>query len=446
MRAKYTWIAMFVVTLTVGARAADLSPATEAFHQTLVPLQGEALKRFTHGQLLFDSDWSIAPGPRKDLDGLGPLFSRLSCDGCHTRAGRGEPPRDPKFPMISMVVRLSVPGTGPEGGPKPHPVYGDQLDRNAVAGVPIEGRAFVSYTEVPGQYADGEPYSLRVPHYRFTDLGYGPLGSSTLFSARVAPILAGLGLVDAVPDDAILAIATEEAREGRVHGRPNFVWDVAAKKRRVGRFGWKAGQPSLRQQNANAFNRDIGITSTLYPENDCTSAETICVEVAAATPRRPKIDDELLGVATFFVASLAPPRPLHVGDPVAREGAKLFASAGCAACHRPTLKTGPNATAEFANKTFHPYSDLLLHDMGEGLADGRPEFDADGRSWRTPPLWGLGHIMVVNNHQFLLHDGRARGPAEAILWHGGEAEGAKEVFRRMSKAERAALIAFLEQL
>jgi CxxC motif-containing protein (DUF1111 family) len=427
------------------ARAGDGTLGTDAFQQLLGTLDSAQQARFARGKRLFESDWAIADAP-DGLDGLGPLFSRLSCDGCHTRAGRGEPPRRPDFPMISMTVRLSVPGTGPDGGPKPDPHYGDQLDRNAVAGVPVEGRPLVSYTEQTGHYGDGAPYSLRIPHYHITGLVHGSLGDGAMISARVAPALAGLGLLDAVPDDAIRALAVEEARAGQAHGRPNLVWDIAAGKLRAGHLGWKAGQPGLRQQNANAFNREIGITNPLYPSNDCTPVETACLAAARAAPRHPKIAADFLDAVTFYLSRLAPPRARRQENPRVRQGAALFARAGCAACHRPTLETGDSPDPALAHKTIHPYSDLLLHDMGEGLADGRPEFRADGRSWRTAPLWGLGLIEAVNGHDFLLHDGRARGPAEAILWHGGEAEAAKQAFRAMTRQERAALLAFLESL
>jgi CxxC motif-containing protein (DUF1111 family) len=428
------------------AFAANSTPDTSAFLHILGVLDKAESARFDLGKQLFEQDWAIAPGPHPGFDGLGPLFNRLSCDGCHTRAGRGEPPREPDHPMISMTIKLSVPGTDANGGPKPHPLYGDQLDRNAVAGVPIEGTALASYTGLEGKYVDGTPFSLRVPHYRFENLAFGPLGNDTLVSARVAPALVGLGLIDAVPDEAIKAIAAEEERDGTVHGRANLVWDMASHAMRIGRFGWKAGQPNVRQQNANAFNREIGVTSSLYPENDCTEVETACRTAAAEAPRHPKMTDEFLDATTFFLAHLAPPEPQSPASPDVERGAALFKSVGCVACHRPTLETGTGADARLAHLIIHPYTDLLVHDMGEGLADGRSEFKADGRSWRTAPLWGLGRLRSVNNHEFLLHDGRARGPAEAILWHGGEAEFAKEAFRQMSKTDRDALIAFLEQL
>ncbi len=428
------------------AQGAESVSTSDAYEQPLGAMSEAEAKRFQFGRALFERDWAIAPGPEPGFDGLGPLFDRLSCDGCHTHAGAGEPPREPGFPMVSMTVRLGVPGRDAHGGPLPHPVYGDQLDRNAVPGVPIEGRVSVRFSESEGRYADGERYSLRTPHYRFSRLAFGPLGRRALFSARVAPALVGLGLLAAVPDAEIEALAAEESSEGGVRGRPNRVFDVAGKAMRLGRFGWKAGVPSLLQQTANAFNRDIGITNPLYPENDCTAAETACWLVAAAAPRHPKIGDDFLTAVTFFVARLAPPGPGKPDDPQVKRGAALFEGAGCALCHRPTLETGDDPDAALAHKTIHPYTDLLLHDMGAGLADRRPEYGASGRSWRTAPLWGLGLSRSVAGHEFLLHDGRARGPAEAILWHGGEAAAAKEAFRRMSRGERAALVAFLEQL
>ncbi len=433
---------LLTAALGLLAWSASAQPAAtpeDGFRRTLGRLAGDRLAAFLLGRQLFENDWAIAPGPKPGLDGIGPMFNRLSCDGCHTLAGRGEPPRAPDFPMIGMVVTLSLADKSANAAPRPDPAYGRQLDRNAVAGVPPEGQVFVSFAEEPGRYADGETYSLRRPHYRFAELAYGPLAKDTLFSVRVAPQLAGLGLLEAVPEASLLAT------EGTAKiGQPNRVDAVGEAKRALGRFGWKAGQPTLRQQIASAFTLDIGITNPLYPENDCTAAELACRAAAATATRHPKLDAARLDAVVFYVAHLAPPARRNEEDPAVRQGETLFAEAGCAACHRSTLETGADADPDLARRTIHPYSDLLLHDMGEGLADGRPEFAASGRSWRTAPLWGLGQIAIVNGHEFLLHDGRARGPAEAILWHGGEAEGAREAFRRMTKPERAALVAFLE--
>lgn len=446
MRAGRFLMAACVAAATIGSAAAQQTRQPDAFLHPLDAQSGSMNAPFFLGRSLFERDWAMAPGPKPGFDGLGPLFSRLSCDGCHTHAGRGEPPVGPDYPMVSMTVRLSVPGVGAHGAPMPHPAYGQQLDRNAIPGVPVEGYATVSYIEIPGNYADGASYSLRKPALHFAALAYGPLGPATMVSARVAPALIGLGLLEAVPAQEIEALAREQARGGPVHGRPNYVWDLAARAPRIGRFGWKAGEPSLLQQNANAFELDIGITNPLFPANDCTPVETECSAAASAAQHHPKIGAAFLDAVTSFVANLAPPAQRGAGDPMVRRGAALFGRAGCIACHRPRLETADDPDLGVRKRAIHPYTDLLLHDMGADLADGRPEFAADGRSWRTAPLWGIGLIEAVNGRRYLLHDGRARNLAEAILWHGGEAKAAAEAFRNMTQEERAALLAFLDCL
>ena len=201
---------------------------------------------------------------------------------------------------------------------------------------------------------------------------------------------------------------------------------TSRQKARLAGFGWKAGAPGLEQQVANAFNRDIGITNPLYPQNDCTQVERACRAAAAAAPRHPKIGEDFLAAVTFFVARLAPPAPRRPEEPEVKRRRGAVQPAGCGACHRPALETGDDPDPALAHQLIHPYTDLLLHDMGAGLADKRPEYKAGGSSWRTAPLWGLSAAKSVSDHEFLLHDGRARGPAEAILWHGGEAAAARE--------------------
>ncbi|HUC62923.1 MAG TPA: di-heme oxidoredictase family protein [Alphaproteobacteria bacterium] len=428
------------------ARAETGTAPQDAFLHPLSPQSANPKAPFNLGRALFLRDWAIAPGPEPGFDGLGPLFSRLSCDGCHTRAGRGAPPAGPDFPMVSMILRLSAPGEGPHGGPRPDPVYGYQLDRNAVPGVPPEGFATVTYREIEGHYADGEPYTLRKPEIHYSHMAFGPLASDAMVSARVAPALVGLGLLEAVPAKNIEALAREEAKGGLVHGRPNYVWDVEARAMRLGRFGWKANEPSLVQQIAAAFNLDLGLTNPLYPTDDCTAVETACRAAADAAPRHPKIGRDFVDAVAAYVAELAPPPQRDANDPEVRRGATLFGSAGCIACHRPRLETADDSELGLRKQAIHPYTDLLLHDMGPGLADGRPDYAASGRDWRTAPLWGIGLIPAVNGQRTLLHDGRARTLAEAILWHGGEAAASKEAFRDMTRDERKALIAFLDSL
>jgi CxxC motif-containing protein (DUF1111 family) len=379
----------------------------------------------------------------KSFDGLGPLFNRVSCSGCHTRDGRGRPPEDGEGPLNSMLLRLGVPG---KGAAKPHPVLGDQLNERAIAGQPAEGRARIVYEEAEGAFADGELFSLRKPAYTIVDPGFGALDEDLLISPRVAPAVIGLGLLEAVPGQTLLALSDphDSDRDG-ISGRVNRVRDETTGGMVIGRFGWKANQPSLRQQNAGAAVGDIGITTSMHPLQNCTDAQTACAGAPAGG--MPEMSDEFLDKLTLYTGLLAVPAQRNPNDPMVQRGAALFRSMGCASCHMPTLVTGPHPEMpELSHQTIHPFTDLLLHDMGDGLADGRPDFEASVREWRTPPLWGLGLVETVNGHELLLHDGRARGPAEAILWHGGEAEAAREAFRSAPADDRKALIAFLRSL
>lgn len=405
--------------------------------------QKERQRDFFFGNRLFNTNWTTAPGSVKSFDGLGPLFNRVSCSGCHTRDGRGRPPENGEGPMDSMLLRLSV---SSENGARPHPVLGDQLNERAIAGQPAEGRARIAYQEVAGAYSDGEPYSLRKPVYTIVDPGFGSLGDNILISPRVAPAVIGLGLLEAVPDATLSALSDPDDSDGDgISGRINRVRDETTGATAVGRFGWKANQPSLRQQNAGAALGDIGITTSMHPAQNCTATQSGCA--AAMTGGAPEMSDEFLDKLTLYTRLLAVPAQRSAADPAVQRGAALFRSMGCAACHMPTLVTGPfPEMPELAHQTIHPFTDLLLHDMGEALADGRPDFEATGKEWRTPPLWGLGLVETVNGHDLLLHDGRARGPAEAILWHGGEAEAAREAYRTAPSADREALIAFLKSL
>jgi CxxC motif-containing protein (DUF1111 family) len=401
---------------------------------------------FSFGNRLFNTNWVEAPGSVKAFDGLGPMFNRVSCSGCHTKDGRGRPPENNQGPMDSMLLRISIPGKDAKRGVVPHPAYGDQISERAILHVEPEGRAEISYTELPGAYGDGEKFSLRQPHYAITDLKYGDLGKDIMISPRVAPAMIGLGLLQEVPDETLLALADPDDTDGDgISGRANEVWDSLAGKKSLGRFGWKANQPNLRQQNAGAAVGDIGIATSMVDGQNCTAAQPDCVK--SINGGAPEMSDEFLDKLTLYTMTIAVPARRNAHDPVIRQGEALFRAMGCASCHMPTLQTkSVEHFPELANQTFHPFTDLLLHDMGEGLADNRPDFEATGREWRTPPLWGLGLIPVVNKHDLLLHDGRARGAGEAILWHGGEAEKSREAFSTAAKPERDALIAFLNSL
>lgn len=408
---------------------------------------------FFTGRSFFKLPWVAAPASTTARDGLGPLFNQRSCMGCHARNGRSQPPLDKQESFATMLVRLGVPAATPaqqqlaaQYGAAPEPVYGDQLQPHALRGMQAEASPRFDYTTVRGQFRDGETYTLLKPGLVIDGLNYGALHPQAQTSARVAPALIGMGLLQAIPEPAILANADPDDDDGDgISGRPNRVWDLAVQQTRLGRFGWKATHPSIDQQNASAFSSDIGITTDLYPQQPCTAQQRECRQ--AAHGGKPEISRDILDKVNYHVSLLATPARRDVDDPTVIRGQKLFTQAGCAACHIPAFTTGElPGFPELSGQRIQPYTDLLLHDMGEGLADNRPDFAATGREWRTPPLWGIGLVPTVNGHSRFLHDGRARNLLEAILWHGGEAEHSRQQVLAMSKEERAALVRFLESL
>jgi len=428
-----------------GGATTVFDDTRNAFGLPAANLSDERKTAFFVGNSFFNLNWVVAPASVSGRDGLGPLYNARSCSGCHFKDGRGRPP-EPGESLDTMLLRVSVPGTDAHGAPRPDPVYGDQIQTQAIPGVPREADVFVSYEEIAGAFKDGEPFTLRKPSYRIANPGYGPPSPDLLISPRVSPAIVGMGLLEAVPAATLERLSDADDHDGDgISGRVNHVWNQVTSRADEGRFGWKAEQPSVLQQTAAAFAGDIGITSRLFPSENHTSAET----AAARQPwsAGPQVGEKIFDAVVLYARTLAVPAARTDGDPQARRGRELFVSARCDACHVATLQTGGVADLpELANQTIHPYSDLLLHDMGEALADDRPVFEAAGREWRTPPLWGLGLVPKVNGHTFLLHDGRARNVVEAILWHGGEAAVSRERFRAMSKEERAALVAFLNSL
>ncbi|MBK5376446.1 c-type cytochrome [Pseudomonas sp. TH08] len=411
---------------------------------------------FSVGNSFFRSPWVIAPSTTTARDGLGPLFNTNACQNCHIKDGRGHPPTPGAANAVSMLVRLSIPDA-PEYarlieqvGVVPEPVYGGQFQDMAVPGVAPEGKVRVDYTPVPVRFKDGTEVELRKPTLQITQLGYGPMHPDTRFSARVAPPMIGLGLLEAIPEEAILANATAQAKEnGGINGRPNRVWDDALQQTVIGRFGWKAGQPNLNQQNVHAFSGDMGLTTSLRPFDDCTEAQTACKQAPNGNgpDGEPEVSDNILRLVLFYSRNLAVPARRNVNDEQVLAGKNLFFQAGCDSCHTPKYTTAANAAEpELANQVIRPYSDLLLHDMGDGLADNRTEFQASGRDWRTPPLWGIGLTQAVSGHTQFLHDGRARNLLEAVLWHGGEAKAAQQQVLSFNAEQRAALLAFLNSL
>jgi CxxC motif-containing protein (DUF1111 family) len=415
----------------------------DAFLRYPPTLDAEQRKHVADGRQFFETKWAFY-WFEQGLWGRGPTSNAESCATCHVGNGRGKPPAGAE-PAQSMVLRLSLLGEGAHGGPKPLPDYGDQLQSTGVPRlIAPEGQVHVRWHETQITLADGEVVVLRRPEVRIADLGYGPLGDEVMTSARVAPPLVGMGLLDAVPDEAILALAAREPVDG-IRGRANRVWDVAAQRHVLGRFGLKANHPSLRQQIAAAFIGDIGLSTSLFPDQNCPGVQSACRDMMFAG--KPEITDYRLSAVDRYLRFAAVPARRDVDSPEVVRGEQLFARARCAVCHVPELQTAAQAPLPaLAKQTIHPYTDLLLHDMGEALADHRPDFEAGGRDWRTPPLWGLGVSATVNGNATLLHDGRARTISEAILWHAGEGSVSREAFRSMPAADRAALLRFLQSL
>jgi CxxC motif-containing protein (DUF1111 family) len=432
----------------------EIGPA--AYSTPVASLSRAQREAFLKGKEQFGEAWVVAPDP-SGVWGLGPTFNEDRCIHCHINHGRAATVDLSGEAMLGMLLKLSIPGTDAHGGPNPHSVYGDQLQNRGIAGrVPAEGRAMVSYETVDVVLDDGTAVPLRRPVVTLADLQFGAAGPGVMMSLRASPPMIGLGLLEAVPEETLLAIARDQAQLG-VSGRPNRVWDQENARMALGRFGWKAGQPSLRQQTATAFLSDIGATSHFFPEENCPAAQAACRDVPSASKcggqggctgnYRPEVIPSRLSNITTFLQGLAVPARRNVDDAQVKRGETLFAQARCDACHVPALTTGTGtAIAAASNIVIHAYTDLLLHDMGEGLADHRPEFEASGSEWRTAPLWGLGLSKTVSRHGDLLHDGRARDVAEAILWHGGEAQGARDAFAAMPADDRDALVRFVESL
>ncbi len=435
-----------------GGATTVMDTGVNAFSLPAANLSISRRDRFSIGNSFFKNPWVIAPSSTRARDGLGPLYNTNTCQSCHIKDGRGRPPENNE-PLLSALVRLSIPATTEadqllmqRGGVVPEPVYGGQLNNFGIPGVPGEAKAVLNYEYSRGQFQDGESYELRKPVLSIQEPAYGPLDSRMMTSVRVAPGMIGLGLLEAINEQDILAHAdADDSDSNGISGRPNRVWDIAAGQHALGRFGWKAGQPGVKQQAAGAFNGDIGITSSLFPAQSCTDSQTVCREVP--TGGEIEISDEILDFVAFYARTLAVPARRNADAENVRHGEQLFQAAQCAQCHVPHYKTGHlQDFPELSAQEIYPYTDLLLHDMGAGLADNRPEFEAGGSEWRTPPLWGIGLVSVVNGHTFFLHDGRARNLMEAILWHAGEADNARLKVLGMNKQEREELLAFLNSL
>ncbi|AYG61260.1 thiol oxidoreductase [Rhizobium jaguaris] len=450
-----------------GGAATSIDPITrDIFSQPSANLNQEQGQDFHLGNALFRKLWVSAPSSTQASDGLGPLFNARSCQSCHIRDGRGHPPETAGAAATSMVLRLARPPVTPEEERAvrdfhalnfPDSTYGVQLQDLAVPGLAAEGKVTVRYSEEAVPLA-GETVTLRKPHYGVTDLAYGPFEQTTTLSPRIAPPMIGLGLIEAIPDADILAHADPDDTDADgIRGRAAMVRDHRTGQLALGRFGWKAQNASVRDQVADAFLNDIGISTPDQPNayGDCTVKEARCLAMPTGVQKRlgdTEAPGPILDLVTFYSENLAVPARRKASFPDVVHGKEIFYQSGCAACHTPKFVTRDDlkgsdgkATAQ-AFQLIWPYSDFLLHDMGDGLSDGQQVGVASGRDWRTPPLWGIGLTQTVSGQQAYLHDGRARTLTEAILWHGGEAEKARNTFANLPQGDRQALINFLESL
>ncbi len=421
----------------------------QAFGILLPNMERDQRADFGTGDRLFMRTFS-------ELSGLGPRFNARSCANCHFRDGRGKPleistdiedtngGRSKGF-----LMRLSVIGQDSHGGPKSVEDYGGQLQDRGLEGIGGEAKIKVTYELIGGKYPDGTSYQLRKPRYEFYDEKFGSL-AGVMTSPRVGTQTIGFGFVDALTEQQLLANADENDADGDgISGRANYVWNVRANKTTIGKFGWKANAPTLEQQIAGALSGDMGITTSLFPKQNCPSPQQDCNDYVTENNLENTIDfsDEELRQLTFYQATLSVPERRKVTDKDVLQGKGLFHDMKCAKCHAIGFKVEKSEMLPLIVGTiFNPYSDFLLHDMGEDLADNRPDFLANGREWRTQPLWGIGMIPKVNKHTFLLHDGRARNVEEAILWHGGEAENSKKEFMNLTKKQRKQVLKFINSL
>ncbi len=382
----------------------------------------------------------------------GPLYNQVTCEGCHAHDNRGVAPAA-GMPFQSITVK-TFGSNDPVKGPTPDPSYGRQLQNKALAGMTAEPSGSFTYTAVSGMFKDGTAYTLQKPTTTFAG-GTAP----TSYSVRLARPLIGMGLLEAIPEADILAHADPADCNGDgIKGIPNFVVDPEDGTTKLGRFGWKASKASVRHQVADALILDIGVTTSVFPKADCGTSETAC----SSAPKTQLTDGDLTDLVTYMREVAVPPRR-DLYNPNVVRGEAIFAEVGCVNCHSPNQHTGPeHPFLELQNQVIHPYTDLLLHDMGPDLSDNsQGEYQATATMWRTPPLWGIGLCDTVaagytadvtlnpapnQGPCHYLHDGRAGSLLEAVLWHGGEAANVKDAVLALSSADRNALVAFLGSL
>lgn len=409
-------------------------------------LNNEEHDKFMLGRSFFSIPWVEAPSVTTARDGLGPLFNANSCISCHPKNGRGTLFTKNNLPSRALIARLSIKSDDSlehkellkYQGFVPEPVYGNQLAINGIFGVDFEGKIKIDFEEKEVVFPDGEKQVLLKPKYSLTDLNYGDLHKDVNISYRIAQTLNGMGLIALISDEDILANEDVDDKDGDgISGRANWVYSKITKKTELGKYTWKASVAFLKEQIANAASNDIGLTTSVNPSENCTDFQEACKNAPKA---KDSIDlpDERLDSIAFYLKNIKSYTPKNTKE--YNEGLALFEVISCSKCHITSFNTKDGFKIS-------PFSDFLLHDMGEDLSDGRVEFLASQNEWRTAPLWGLAlHKKINKEEPRLLHDGRARNYQEAILWHGGEAQNSKESYMNLPKEKREKLIKFLEEL
>ncbi len=461
-----------------GATGVNIS-SKESYSKPSANISASRKGNFFIGNAFFKQPWVVAPASTTSRDGLGPLFNVAACQSCHIKDGRGHAPVDAKDTADSMLIRLAIAPTTEEEKRKlansemekvPHPVYGGQLQDRGVPGVHAEAHIDTSWENVPVKFKDGHTVTLRRPTFKLTNLGYGKMGGDTMISPRIALPMIGLGLLEHIKAEDILAQADVDDKDGNgISGKANQVISSLDGSVQLGRFGWKAGQPFVMTQNQGAFNGDMGLTSRLNPDSSCTASQKACLEAPSGgdfaineegePEKLVEVSDDIAKFVDFYAHNLAVPNRRNADDPTVLAGKKRFYDMGCINCHTPRyqLPTTAEGHLEQDGQIIYPYTDMLLHDMGDDLADRtlagklpskdvQVEFLATSYEWRTQPLWGIGLAQTVHEEAGYLHDGRARSPMEAVLWHGGEAEDAKNKVLELDKQGRKELEAFLNSL
>ena len=450
--------------------------SAESYSKPSSNLTASRKGHFFIGNAFFRQPWVIAPASTDSRDGLGALFNVAACQSCHVKDGRGHAPMTSDDDADSLLIRLAMPATTDEQRQQlqnsliekvVHPMYGGQLQDRGIQGVPAEARIAVQWTDKPVTFADGHVETLRAPTFNLTKPGYGAFDDDLMVSPRVALPMIGLGLLEQIPDEAIKkqAVDNKNSTNGDISGKFNWVMDPQTGKHALGRFGWKAGQTKLITQNQSAFNEDMGLTSNIRPHESCMPTQTACMNATTGADEQGngkspvEVNDEVAKFVEFYTRNLAVPHRRDADDTLVLAGKKRFYDMGCQSCHTPRyqLPKTDDDHLEQHGQVIYPYTDLLLHDMGDDLADRtiagklpakniQVEFLANSYEWRTPALWGIGLAQTVDPQATFLHDGRARTLMEAVLWHGGEAQKQQQKVLKLDKQGRSELNAFLQSL